>query len=105
MTCPACGHQTMGDLIVARATAGAARVDAERALLAAGRTGTVAQRAEAIEAATERLAEALATEEAARAAEQAFEDFESRAAMTVLARTPLKDTHGASMVPVHGESQ
>ncbi len=68
MTCSAC--RTLGDLIVRRASAGAAFADAKRALSLAGRTGTVEQRAAAIEAATGKLAELTATYEAAQRAEE-----------------------------------
>lgn len=71
MTCPACGHTTQGDIIVARASAGAARVEAERALDIVRGTGATWQRAAAIQAAEKRLAAARAAEEAARAAENA----------------------------------
>lgn len=107
MTCPACGHTTQGDLIVARATAGAVRVEAEQAVERArlatkhahGRARIAAARA-TFAAAEERLAGAKAAEQLAVAAEAqgaperppVLEAFERAAAAAALGRTPSEST-------------
>lgn len=76
--CPNCGHMTRGDLIVARASAGARRVEAEeaerRAATALKHAGSKSRREraeEALSVAESRLEQARAEERDARAAEAA----------------------------------